>query len=186
MQSLTKAPAQGQEKTTIDFYVPGLVLDKREEKYHLYAEQAEHGQKYIVECFIKGDGYVLHKIFACTKLPPEQQILRETLKRGCKSKRPYLAGQRSDGTIAATVFHLYVQLCGQSGIDPLHLYNSNYPENPISDMWLLECLDHAEWQGVELITEWDETNVHRVLQSLTEINLNGLRASLEEFLEVSK
>lgn len=186
MLSLTKAPAHGQGKTTIDLYIPGLVMDKRDEKSHIYVEQTEHGKKYVVECFVKEGCYVLHKIFVYAKLPAEEQILMDTLEHGCKSRRPYQAGQVCDGSIAAPVFHLYAQLCWQTGIDPVHLYNSNYPNNPISEVWLLECLDHAEWQGVEQITKWDKATIQRVLQSLTEVNLQEIRTTLEELLEVSK
>lgn len=135
-------------------------------------------KEYVVEVFIKDKGFIWNAVLRYQYLPTKAIIFRDTYAHNCKSPRPYKAGQRCDGTITAPVFHLYSQLCTMIGIDPILLYQATYDDRIFTYDQLAETIKFAEWQGVEIIYEWDQKTIDRVMQSIDAVNMHQLADAL--------
>lgn len=80
-------------------------------------------------------------------------------------------------------FHLFFQLCKAFSLDPVSCYLEAYDDDrTFNHNDVIDITDFAEWQGVEVITNWTSHNILRVLDSLTEINNHQLRSVLEDKL----
>jgi hypothetical protein len=146
-------------------------------------EYRERNKRYFSECFLKEKTFVRYLVNSYKAKPLVEEVINDTRRFDCRSSRPYKAGQPCDGSISSPVMHLYNQLCQHHGICSTDLYNEAYPEGFITEKEIQQCIELAEWQGVEIITDWNRTNVMRVLGSLTEINHHMLRSELELRLE---
>jgi hypothetical protein len=102
----------------------------------------------------------------------------------CKSPRPYKAGQSCDGSITAPALHLYTQLCSALQIDPISLYAQTYNDEIFTLSQLTETQRFAEWQGVEVIMEWNTVSIGLVIQTLHEVNYHQLANALDEYISV--
>lgn len=142
---------------------------------------------YVSETFIKGDGYVLHSVqrwlvFKSYLVPDIELQCRQY---GHKSPRPYLPGQRCDGSIAAPVMFLLDDFCKRQGIDARLLNNQAYDyEAPTRKQEWENILAFAQWQGVQLPSTWNRSQYNLLQASLTAINVKSLSDLLDEVCQI--
>lgn len=133
-----------------------------------------HGSKsYFTECFIKQKTQVRFGVFTNPYWPTNSEILTRTRTLNCRSPRPFFLGQDIDGSTKAPVIHLFNQFCGKHLLNTIELFHKVY-ETEVSEEELQDCLEFAEWQGVEQVNYWSESRVKILLESLKGINLLSL------------
>lgn len=161
----------------------GILLDELTDTHSVLILQNVRTTEYVVETYIKGDGFVWYSVLRFDKKPSLVTIFRHTYELGCKSPRPYKPGQPCDGSITATVYHLFNQLCIAFNLDPVALHNEAYANDAFTLDELNNAIDFAEWQGVEKIAVFNEDAIQAVLESMGEINVHQLASVVEEALQ---
>ena len=68
------------------------------------------------------------------------------------------------------------------GIDPIATSQSAYDDDMISKRDLSHIIRFAEWQGVEVISKWNEKKIQQVLESIHNVNMYQLANVLTEKL----
>lgn len=142
---------------------------------------------YVSETFIKGDGHVFHSV---ERWPVFKRYLLPDIELQCrrfghKSKRPYLPGQRCDGSISAPVMFLLDDFCKHQGLDARLLNNEAYhDEEPTSKQEWENILSFAQWQGVQLPSTWNRRQYDLLQASLTAINVKSLSDLLDEVCQM--
>lgn len=159
-----------------------VIYDIKATDYYLYCEFRLPQQEYLFICYYKEPGYIRYNLGTYTVLPDKELLIERTKTSPIKSKRPYRAGQGCDGSVYAPVMHLYYQLCTNYHIDPIALYQKAYQDHPITLSELQDTCAFALWQGVEIVKNWDEKTLERLLESLTAMNYHQLRSVLETHL----
>ncbi len=137
-------------------------------------------KEYVAEVYIKDKGFLWYGVMRYGRMPTKPIIFRDTYAMKNKSPRPYKPGQHCDGSITAPALHLYNQLCKIMDIDPIALYNEAYDDHIFTAEQLDETIRFAEWQGVEIIYEWNQNVIEAVLESLHEVNMHQLANLVEE------
>ena len=158
-----------------------IIYNIRTDEYSVYCEE-RNNKEFICEVFVKFKDNIKHMVHVYFAQPTIPKMLLDIMNYGIPSKRPYKAGQSCDGSIDSPAFHLYYQLCKAFYLDPIECYNLAYDDDVLTQNELASMIDFAEWQGVESIKEWNNRNVFRVLDSLTETNHHQLRSILEDKL----
>lgn len=160
-----------------------VIYNIRTDEYSVYCEERTNNE-FVCEVFVKFKECIKHMVHVYFEQPNIPQMLLDIMNYGVPSKRPYKAGQSCDGSICSPTFHLYSQLCKAFYLDPIECYNLAYDddEHLLTQDDLASMIDFAEWQGVEVIKDWSNKNVFRVLDSLTEVNNHQLRSILEDKL----
>lgn len=161
---------------------PIVIYDIRTDEYSVYLEQRANND-FVCNVYVKHSDSIRHMINVYGEQPTIAQMLGDVLSYSTTSKRPYKARQPCDGSIDSPTFHLYFQLCKAFSLDPVTIYLEAYDDDrTFNHDTVVAITDFAEWQGVEIIKEWDSYNILRVLDSLTEINNHQLRSVLEDKL----
>lgn len=164
--------------------MPDFICDELTETYSLMVCEFPRDKEYVAEVYIKDEGFVWYGVMRYRRFPLKSTIFRDTYAMKCKSPRPYKPGQPCDGSITAPALHLYNQLCTVIGIDPVAIYNEAYEDHIFTGQQLAETIRFAEWQGVEVIYQWNQQVIEDVLESLHEVNMHQLANVLEEKIQV--
>lgn len=161
---------------------PIVIYDIRTDGYSVYLEQRAIND-FVCNVYVKHSDSIRHMVNVYAEQPTIAQMLGDVLSYSVTSKRPYKAGQPCDGSIDSPTFHLFFQLCKAFSLDPVSCYLEAYDDDrTFNHNDVIAITDFAEWQGVEVITNWTSHNILRVLDSLTEINNHQLRSILEDKL----
>lgn len=144
-------------------------------------------KRYFATCFVKRAQGILYGTTSHVIQPPVGEIVDETVRLNCLSKRKYILGQRPDGSIIAPVFHLFDQYCKTQGLCSLSLYQRTYPHHLFTEEHHMQAIELAEWQGVEWIFySWDTRLYKLLLEALSDAYLHPLRHVLEEKMYTMK
>ena len=138
------------------------------------------GQAYgnlVLDGFVK-DGEVLKHLVWQVESTDPQAALDLTMKYGRVISRPYLLGQRCDGSIDAPVMALYLDFCSRHNLNAQALYERAYPGERALESG--DTLAFAKWQGVQLPHTWTAACFEGLLTSLTQINTHMLQSVLAE------
>lgn len=161
---------------------PIVIYDIRTDEYSVYLEHRANND-FVCNVYVKHSDSVRHMVNVYAEQPTIAQMLGDVLSYAVTSKRPYKAGQPCDGSIDSPAFHLYFQLCNAFSLDPVAIYLEAYDDDRTFNLNdVMAITDFAQWQGVEVITDWNTHNILRVLDSLTEINNHQLRSVIEDKL----
>jgi hypothetical protein len=160
------------------------ILDELTDTHSLTVMEFPRDREYVAEVYIKDKGFIWYAVMRYQRLPTKSLIFRDTYAMHCKSPRPYKPAQLCDGSITAPALHLYNPLCKVMDIDPIALYNEAYDDHIFTHEQLAEILRFAEWQGVEVIYEWSQAVISKVIESLHEVNMHQLASIIEEKIQV--
>ncbi|MBX7226396.1 MAG: hypothetical protein K1X55_10220 [Chitinophagales bacterium] len=159
-----------------------IIYDISTEEYSVYCIYQPTSKDFLSEVFVKVPNAVYYHVMRHEYQPNVATLLLLAKYDGVKSPRPYKAGQPCDGSIGAPVYFLYVKLCAHFSFSAIDLYEEAYSGETITNNDIQSICSFATWQGVEDITEWSDTTITRILESLTEINHHQLRTVVEEHL----
>jgi hypothetical protein len=162
----------------------GFIWDELTETHSITVIEFPREKEYVAEVFIKDEGFVWYSVKRYSYLPTKSIIFRDTYAMNCKSPRPYKPGQACDGSITAPALHLYAQMCKALQSDPIALYSKAYEDSIFTEEQLSEIIRFAEWQGVEVIYDWNSSVMDLVLESLHEINYHQLANVLDEYIPI--
>lgn len=144
-------------------------------------------KRYFATCYVKRSQGILYTTTSHAIQPPTGEIVDETVRKNCLSKRKYVLGQPPDGSIVAPVFHLFDQYCHAHGLCSLELYQQAYPYQGFTEANRHQAIELAEWQGVEWIYfGWDNHLLQLLFEGLSDAYLHPLRHILEEQVYASK
>lgn len=159
-----------------------IIYDISTEEYSVYCIYQPTSKDFLSEVFVKVPNAVYYLVMRHEYQPTMATLLLLAKQHGVKSPRPYKAGQPCDGSIGAPAYYLYFTLCTHFSFSPTELYEEAYPGETLTPEEVQSIISFATWQEVEVITEWSDTTITRILESLTEINHHQLRTVVEEHL----
>lgn len=158
------------------------LIEEQTDSSYISTVKCNQNKDYIIEVFLKDIGFIWYAVLRYKRVPSRTIIIRDTYDYKCKSPRPYMAGQACDGSISTPVFHLYNQLCSMLVIDPIVIYNKAYDDHIFTQSQLDLLVEFAEWQGVEIITDWSKEKIQQVIDSIHEVNMHQLANLLSEMI----
>ena len=135
-----------------------------------------HG-RLVLEGFVKPGETLKHLVHGVddTDFPT---LFDLTFRYGRAVERPYLLGQRCDGSIGGPVMALYLDFCSRHNLDAQALYKRAYPgERKLEPE---ATIAFAKWQGVQIPYTWTAACFQGLLESLTQINASTLRSVLAD------
>ncbi|MBS1594113.1 MAG: hypothetical protein JST90_07295 [Bacteroidetes bacterium] len=160
----------------------GFLWDELTDSYSITVVEFPREKEYVAEVFIKDKDLIWYGVKRYGYLPTKSIIFRDTYAMHCKSPRPYKPGQICDGSITAPALHLFIQLCEAINADPVGIYAQAYEDSIFTNDQISEIKRFAEWQGVEIIYDWNPSVITAVLESLHEVNYHQLANTIEEYM----
>lgn len=150
--------------------------------YYVALDYDTHSDTFQTLCLVKSRGGLYYWI-ATHKVEPEiGMVVNKARHMRCFSKRPYSLEQRCDASVTAPVFYLYHQFCQEAGLNAKDLYNQVYGEDVLTVYELEKCLLLAEWQGVKIISEWNDATFRLLYRRLRDVRLHLLADALFEII----
>lgn len=137
-------------------------------------------ERLVLEGFVKSGETLKHLVWGVDNTD-FLTLFDLTLRYGRTVQRPYLLGQRCDGSIGAPVMALYLNFCSRHSLDAQALYERAYPGERKLEPEATTAF--ARWQGVQIPYTWTAACFRQLLASLTQVNEGTLRSVLADAAE---